>query len=40
MDALRRIGAAPSPEGAKHSAAAAKRLDGDGPMWPPIDEDV
>jgi hypothetical protein len=40
MHALRRIGAALAPEGAKRSAAAEKRLDGDGPMWPPTDEDV
>jgi hypothetical protein len=34
METERRIGPALSPEGAKRSKAAAKRLDGVGPMWP------
>jgi len=48
MDALRPIGTAQSPQGereafvrakrAKRSGAAAKRLDGDGPMWPPVED--
>jgi len=50
MEALRHVGTAQSPQGeretfvrakrAKRSGAAAKRLDGDGPMWPPADKDV
>jgi len=46
MDALRHIGTAQSPQGEreafvrakrpKRSGGAAKPLDGDGPMWPPV----
>jgi hypothetical protein len=40
METKRRIGLASLPEGPKRNGAAAKRFDGDRPMWPPMRDDL